>query len=497
MIDSGNQNHKINLNFKGQNWIPYVVRNMSFWHMYANFPGYYKYFKDFGLSIGLEVVSITLDGIHTHTFVNEKNLAIVGEEISKILTAQGGVAKVRKLFKSYATKLLKSLEKVTKNLNKKNWDKFVVDYQKFTVALNFTAVFGRFGMNQITEKLLGLGFKEGEIPNIIATATYPKEHTPLFSSQLDLYKISKRLKDANDDEQFKEKELKKWLKNYGHIPVNFCNDPWTFEDAKNQFSVIHKFDSDLSLAKMLADHNQRVLDAKTLQKELKDKEVISLARAIGHATILNEFRKNVFCRVWAEIRDVFKEVAKRGGSDNWRDGFYINHDEMTELLFGEPFDLKRVVNDRKVTAHYVFNQKVGEMSQDELKPFLDHIYSVIITNDDKKDTEFTEIKGYSACRGVVRGTVKVVFGSKDFHKVERGDILVAPATSVDFVPVMEKAAAFVTNEGGITSHASIVSREMSKPCIIGTKIATKVLRDGMRVEVDAEHGLVTVIERKK
>lgn len=106
-----------------------------------------------------------------------------------------------------------------------------------------------------------------------------------------------------------------------------------------------------------------------------------------------------------------------------------------------------------------------------------------------------EIRGFSASKGRVRGTVKVVISSKDFHKVERGDILVAIMTSVDFISVMKRAAAFVTNEGGITSHASIVSREMGKPCIIGTKIATKVLQDGDLVEVDAERGVVIIIKK--
>lgn len=68
-------------------------------------------------------------------------------------------------------------------------------------------------------------------------------------------------------------------------------------------------------------------------------------------------------------------------------------------------------------------------------------------------------------------------------------------TSVDFVPIMEKAGAFVTNEGGITSHASIVAREMNKPCIIGTKIATQVLKDGDLVEVDAENGIVKILDK--
>ncbi len=69
-------------------------------------------------------------------------------------------------------------------------------------------------------------------------------------------------------------------------------------------------------------------------------------------------------------------------------------------------------------------------------------------------------------------------------------------TTPEMVPVMKRAAAFVTDEGGITCHAAIVSREMKKPCIIGTKIATKVLKDGDLVEVDANRGIVRILERK-
>jgi len=75
-------------------------------------------------------------------------------------------------------------------------------------------------------------------------------------------------------------------------------------------------------------------------------------------------------------------------------------------------------------------------------------------------------------------------------KVEEGDILVTSMTRPEFLPIMKKAAAFVTNEGGITSHAAIVSRELKKPCIIGTKFATQVLKDGDMVEVDATNGVI-------
>ncbi|MEW6408479.1 MAG: PEP-utilizing enzyme [Patescibacteria group bacterium] len=75
-------------------------------------------------------------------------------------------------------------------------------------------------------------------------------------------------------------------------------------------------------------------------------------------------------------------------------------------------------------------------------------------------------------------------------KMRKGDILVSIATDPDIVPAMKKASAIVTEQGGVTSHAAIVSREMRIPCVIGTKIATKVLRDGDLVEVDATKGLV-------
>ena len=66
-------------------------------------------------------------------------------------------------------------------------------------------------------------------------------------------------------------------------------------------------------------------------------------------------------------------------------------------------------------------------------------------------------------------------------------------TSVDFVPLMTRASAFITDEGGITSHAAIVSRELDKPCLIGTQNATKIFKDGDLVEVDAERGVVRKI----
>ncbi len=100
------------------------------------------------------------------------------------------------------------------------------------------------------------------------------------------------------------------------------------------------------------------------------------------------------------------------------------------------------------------------------------------------------VKGLGATTGAATGRVKIVKSPKEIDKIEQGDVLVSVMTSPDFVPAMRKAAAIVTDEGGITSHAAIVSRELGIPCVVGTEKATKKLKEGMVVTVDADHGIV-------
>jgi len=111
------------------------------------------------------------------------------------------------------------------------------------------------------------------------------------------------------------------------------------------------------------------------------------------------------------------------------------------------------------------------------------------------EKETKELKGQIAHKGVVQGKVKVVNSIKEIDKVKDGEILVAAMTMPSYIATMKKSAAFVTDEGGITCHAAIVAREMKKPCIIGTKVATKILKDDDFVEVDADSGVVRILEK--
>ncbi len=109
-------------------------------------------------------------------------------------------------------------------------------------------------------------------------------------------------------------------------------------------------------------------------------------------------------------------------------------------------------------------------------------------------SEIEEVRGTCASPGRAIGTVKVVVNIKDGGKFGDNDVLVTSMTQPDYVPLMKRASAVVTDIGGVTCHAAIISRELGKPCIIGTKIATKVFKDGDLVEVKADHGVIRKIK---
>jgi phosphohistidine swiveling domain-containing protein len=104
------------------------------------------------------------------------------------------------------------------------------------------------------------------------------------------------------------------------------------------------------------------------------------------------------------------------------------------------------------------------------------------------------VTGNVANRGYAKGVVRILKKVDDILKVESGDIIVSPMTTPNYIVAMGKAAAFVTDEGGVLCHAAIISREMNKPCIVGTGNATQVFKDGDVVEVDADKGIVRLVE---
>ncbi len=148
----------------------------------------------------------------------------------------------------------------------------------------------------------------------------------------------------------------------------------------------------------------------------------------------------------------------------------------------------------KLEHHYFFPQDI-EWAIEGNKVYI--VQTRPITTIKKREEKVTTrsqsemlLKGDGASPGIASGPVRIVHSPKEIGKVGIGEILVAPQTSPDFVPAMKRAAAIVTDSGGRTSHAAIVSRELGIPAVVGTGDATKKLKDGLVVTVDGLKGEV-------
>ena len=127
------------------------------------------------------------------------------------------------------------------------------------------------------------------------------------------------------------------------------------------------------------------------------------------------------------------------------------------------------------------SEYVGEQAQDYVNEYLQI-----------KQANSLEFKGRVACAGHAVGKAKIIRNPSQFGKLQKGDVLVVGNTSPDFVPILQRA--IVAEEGGLTAHVSVVSREFGIPCIVGIGRITEILRDGDMLEVDAKKGIVKVIK---
>ncbi|MBI4043894.1 MAG: hypothetical protein HY393_03765 [Candidatus Diapherotrites archaeon] len=179
-----------------------------------------------------------------------------------------------------------------------------------------------------------------------------------------------------------------------------------------------------------------------------------------------------------------EEIAKENGL-TYEEFCYLSSREILSFL-KQGRKLPNKLPERKPKWGSFLDESGTEhlFSGEELQELLNEIVGT-------QTIQASELKGTVASKGgIIQGTAKVIISPDDFKHFEEGDILVAPETTPDFVPLMKKAKAIITDRGGITSHAAIVSREIGIACITGTNNATSILKSGERIEVDAEKGVI-------
>jgi phosphohistidine swiveling domain-containing protein len=161
---------------------------------------------------------------------------------------------------------------------------------------------------------------------------------------------------------------------------------------------------------------------------------------------------------------------------------YLSPEEFLDGLKGKAIPSLDAINGRKKAFGLILLD--GKSTIITGKKLQEHINNIL----PQENLEI--LKGICASSGIAKGKVKLVFSPEDITKVEKGDIIVAPETTPDFLPAFHKASGIITDMGGMTGHAAIVSREFSLPCIVGTKNATRVLRDNDLIELDADKGII-------
>lgn len=273
----------------------------------------------------------------------------------------------------------------------------------------------------------------------------------------------------NSDGQEKEGLISRYLDQFFFMLTNYRHAPiLTRETVTELSSQVHENsqkETDLAALSKISE---------TLTKEEKDIiELFKITEPIRdkrkRTNVIGSFMMFRFLEELERRKNIEREIAEK-----------IYWFEFSDLMNGATEFIEQIKS-RKIISIIVEGEQVQ------------YVDDQVIEEEALIDREAQEIRGMIACKGKITGKVKIVFGHSDFGKITPGDILVTEMTRPDFMPVLKNATAIITDEGGLTCHAAIVAREMNKPCIIGTKNATKVLKDGDEVEVDADNGIVRKI----
>lgn len=204
-------------------------------------------------------------------------------------------------------------------------------------------------------------------------------------------------------------------------------------------------------------------------------------KARDHSGHQHEPARPLKARYWQEVSRRLKIPR-----DNI---FFLLPEEINCVAHGDRRTLRKIAQRKKlyVTANLGSGYQIFEGQK--ARALLRHF----VTKETQHDM-IHQLKGLPAYSGVVSGKVRKVLRHRDLGRFKRGEVLVALQTLVDFVPVMKKARAILTEFGGITSHAAVVSRELKIPCVVGIEHLTETLQNGNRVSVDAASGIIKRIK---
>ncbi len=359
------------------------------------------------------------------------------------------------------------------------------------------------------KKFLKEKLNEKDYQNYYDILTQPIENSFAQDQEEDLLMLIKEFYSKKWVENIKTKnleEIKKiYPKFYNKLKKHTEKHSWVYYvyigpafTEENFLEFIKDYlKKGINPGKKLEEIEKKKEEIKKLRKEyikkLKpDKFNEMILKLVGKLVWAKPRRKDYQSKSYYHLEKLIKEFAKR---------LSISLKQARSI----PFDIleksfeKGKVDEELLNSIYNFhiimpkdNGEVIILHNKEAERFYN---KYVIKSKEEKEEDVKFIRGSVSMPGIARGIVKIINKPADMEKMKDGDILVSVATTPSIVPAMKKAAAIVTDEGGLTCHAAIVSRELGITSIVGTKIATQVLKDGDLVEVDADNGIVRILKK--
>ncbi|MFC1727972.1 PEP-utilizing enzyme [Nanoarchaeota archaeon] len=341
------------------------------------------------------------------------------------------------------------------------------------------------------------------LPDYFITLTTSKEDTLMKQEKLSFLNVAKEISENQEAKElfkksvdeikaelsnFKEidEKIEEHTKNYCFFGYGYLGPAWKKEYYLELLSGFIKVDNPEEKIKEIEEEKQAT-DRKreeVIRKLKLTEDELYLMDAGAEFGFLKVNRKDLLYKSYYHMNNWLEEVSKRFGLTITQLRHMIS-EEVKDMILDNKLPDKNVLDQR--IEFYLFilkDQKLTIHHGDEAKKLHEELM------EKQEDIDLDELKGDCSCQGQARGEIKIIKTVEDMEKMNQGDILVSPATNPNLVPAMQKAGAIITDEGGITCHAAIVSRELGVPCITGTKIVTKAFKDGDLVEVDATNGIV-------
>ena len=284
------------------------------------------------------------------------------------------------------------------------------------------------------------------------------------------------------------KRLSQHIDRFSWVHTEYVSSQWTTAQWYDQVATALESDASVALKQLREIRADAILCRERLIAELglssKARRVLTLLNAF---VAERDWAKGKMCAALAAYDPLLGEAALRLGIS--RDAIlHYDIDEVLEaLLIGRSNVLERTdgwalhcsKTQRRIIPSARLAAFLAEEGLDDMTAAVERVSSFC---------------GIVANRGHVKGPVRVIDDPKELGLFRDGEILVTYMTTMEFTPIFKKAIGIITDEGGLSSHAAIISREFGLPCVVGTRIATRMLKTGDMIELDATNGMISLSE---